>query len=330
MRILFMGTGEFGVPTLNALLGSRHEVVGVVTQPDRPKGRGREMHISPIKGIALDAGIPVYQPEKVGSEDFIEQVREMLPDAFVVVAFGQIIPRALLDIPKYGSVNVHASLLPKYRGAAPIHYALFNGEGITGVTTMLMDSGLDTGPILLQEELKVLPEDSTGTLEERLSQIGAPLLLRTLEGLEDGSISPTPQEDSQATYAPSIKREDCLVDWNTSATDIANRVRGCTPRPGAFTFFEGAAVKIWSCRAEEGAGNPGEVVRVDNRGIAVGAAEDIVIVSELQPENRKRMGAADFAHGARIAPGARFDPRCHSERSEESALGKTDSSLRSE
>lgn len=330
MRVLFMGTGEFGVPTLNALLGSRHEVIGVVTQPDRPKGRGREMHVSPIKQIALGAGISVYQPEKVRSEDFIEQVREMSPDAFVVVAFGQIIPKSLLDIPRYGSVNVHASLLPKYRGAAPIHYALFNGETMTGVTTMLMDPGLDTGPILLQEELKVLPEDNTDSLEERLSAIGAPLVLRTLDGLEDGSIIATPQDDSQATHAPSIKKEDCLIDWNTSAADIVNRVRGCTPRPGAFTFFDGAAVKIWSCSAEEGMGDPGQVVDVDNRGIAVGAAEGIVLLSELQPENRKRMGAVDFARGARIAPGARFGAGCHSERSEESRLRRTDSSLRSE
>lgn len=307
MRILFMGTGAFGVPTLNALLGSRHEMLGVVTQPDRPKGRGREMQMSVVKQLAVDAGLPVYQPEKVRSDDFVAQVRGMAPDAFVVVAFGQIIPKTLLDIPGYGSVNVHASLLPKYRGAAPIHYALFRGEKATGVTTMLMDPGLDTGPMLLQESIEILPEDNTGTLEARLSEIGAPLLLRTLDALEDGSIVPRAQDDSLATYAPSIKKEDCRIHWSISAPDISNRVRGCTPRPGAFTFFEGTAVKIWACRSEEGKGTPGQVVSVDDRGIGVAAGEGVVLISELQPECRKRMGAADFARGSRITAGSCFE-----------------------
>ncbi len=330
MRILFVGTGRFGVPTLDLLLRSQHEVIGVVTQPDRPKGRGREMHVSPIKQIALDAGISVYQPEKVRSDDFIEQVRAMSPDAFVVVAFGQIIPKTLLDIPRYGSINVHASLLPKYRGAAPIHYALFNGETKAGVTTMLMDPGLDTGPILLQEELDVRPEDNTGTLEERLSEIGAPLLLRTLDGLGDGAITPTQQDEFLASYAPSIKKDDCALDWNMPAADIVNRVRGCAPRPGAITFLEGVAIKLWSCKAEPGEGSPGEVLGVDSREIVVGAGEGVVLISELQPENRKRMGAGDFARGYKVAQGARFSAGCHSERSEESGPGKTDSLLRSE
>jgi len=308
MRILFMGTGQFGVPTLKSLLGSRHEVIGVVTQPDRPKGRGREMHVSRIKQIALDSGIPVYQPEKVRAEEFVQQVREMSPDAFVVVAFGQIIPKSLLDIPRYGSVNVHASLLPKYRGAAPIHYALFHGETRTGVTTMLMDPGLDTGPMLLQEELEILPEDNTGTLEARLAEIGAPLLLRTLDGLEDGSITPTPQDDSLASYAPSIKKDDCRIQWNIPADDIVNRVRGCSPRPGAFTFHEGTALKVWQCfRAmADGRYSPGEVVSVGGPGILVAAGEGAVLLTEVQPECRKRMGAAEFARGSRIAPGAIF------------------------
>lgn len=310
MRVLFMGTGVFGVPTLRALLESRHEVIGVVAQPDRPQGRGREVRVSAIKQISLESRVDIYQPEKVRAEEFIERVRALAPDVFVVVAFGQIIPKALLEIPRYGSVNVHASLLPKYRGAAPIHYALFSGETVTGVTTMLMDPGLDTGPMLLRQEMDVLPSDNTGTLEERLSRIGAPLLLKTLDGLEDGSIVPTPQDHSLASYAPSIKKEDCRIHWNIAAPVIVNRVRGCTPRPGAFTSIDGKAVKIWQCSVEEAGrrmASPGKVIHVDRDGIVVSAAEGSVRLTEVQPECRKRMTAADFARGSWIASGMGFD-----------------------
>ena len=310
MRVLYMGTGAFGIPTLRALLESRHEVIGVVTQPDRPKGRGREVHVCGVKQIALESRIPVYQPEKVRSDEFIERMRSLAPDAFVVVAFGQIIPRSLLDVPRCGSVNVHASLLPKYRGAAPIHYALFSGERVTGVTTMLMDAGLDTGPVLLQQELDILPQDNTGSLEERLSEIGAPLLLKTLDGLEKGTIVPTPQDDSSATYAPSIKKEDCRIRWNIPATAVVNRVRGCTPRPGAFASINGVAVKIWECSAvaAEGRGSaPGRVTCVDGAGITVAAGEGSVCLTEVQPECKRRMTGADFARGARMESGMRFD-----------------------
>lgn len=310
MRILFMGTGPFGVPTLDALFRSRHEVIGVVTQPDRPKGRGREVYVSAIKQAALDAGIDVQQPEQVRAEEFVASVRQIAPDAFVVVAFGQIIPKSLLDVPRYGSVNVHASLLPKYRGAAPIHYALFHGEPKTGVTTMLMDPGLDTGPMLLREEISIRPDDTTGTLEARLAEIGAPLLLRTLDGLEDGSITPEAQDDSLSTYAPSIKKEDCRIHWSTPATDIVNRVRGCAPRPGAFTSIEGLAVKVWQCQGDklEGrSGPPGRILSVGSRGITVASGTGTVLLIEVQPECRKRMAGADFARGSRIVSGMSFD-----------------------
>ncbi|MBP6964314.1 MAG: methionyl-tRNA formyltransferase [Armatimonadetes bacterium] len=308
MRVLFMGTASFGVCTFLSLLDSKHELLGVVTQPDRPKGRGRSLQESAIKQFAVRYGVPVYQPESVRVDEVLDLVRAIAPDIFVVVAFGQIIPKSLLDMPRYGSVNVHASLLPKYRGAAPIQYALFNGEARTGVTTMLMDSGLDTGPILLQEEMEIEPNEDTGSLEDRLSVIGAPLLLRTLDGLEDGTITPTPQDDAQSSYAPSIKRQDCVVDWRRPAPEIVNLVRGCIPRPGAVTVCAGTPAKLWSCSARDGDGRPGDVLSVESDGITVSAGAGAVLVRELQPENRKVMRAADFARGYAVSVGSRFGP----------------------
>lgn len=202
--------------------------------------------MSPVKKVALEAGVPIYQPEKVRDESFIHLVEELSPDVIVVAAFGQILPQALLDIPKYGSINVHASLLPKYRGAAPVHHALFEGETKTGVTTMLMEAGLDTGPILLQREVEILSEDNEGTLEDRLAKVGAELLLETLDGLEKGIIQPKPQDHSLATQAPSVKREDCEIQWTQSAAKIVNRVRGCTPRPGAIRILKAHRLKFGS------------------------------------------------------------------------------------
>ena len=302
-----MGTAQFAVPTLKKLLESGHEVIGVVTQPDRPSGRGRETRISPVKQAALDSGIPIYQPERVRSDDFIALVREMSPDAIVVAAFGQIIPKAILDIPRLGSINVHGSLLPKYRGAAPVHYALFNGEAVTGVTTMLMDPGLDTGPILLQNEVEVQPDDNEGTLEPRLAEVGADLLIETLDLLQKGAITPKPQDNSAASYAPSIKKEDCRIDWNQDSRTIVNRVRGCTPRPGAFAFYRDSMLRIWSCKAGDGEpGSPGEVIEVSQAGILVRAGRGSVLLTEVQPENRKRMKAGDFARGYGITVGAKL------------------------
>lgn len=307
MDILFMGTGEFAVPSLNVLLASRHKVIGVVTQPDRPAGRGRQLKISSVKQIAQETDIPIYQPEKVRSEDFIEQVRQLSPDVIVVAAFGQIIPKTLLDIPKFGNVNVHASLLPKYRGAAPVHYALFSGETVTGVTTMLMDPGLDTGPILLQKKVEVSQEDNEGTLEVRLAETGASLLLETLDGLERGNITPKPQDDSMATYAPSVKKEECVIRWEEDAINISNRVRGCTPRPGAYALWNGSSLKVWSCRVfkdMESSSEPGAVMSVGAEGIFVQTGNGVVMLTEVQPENKKRMQAADFARGYHIEKNA--------------------------
>jgi len=309
MRILFMGTGGFAVPTLKALLASKHCIIGVVTQPDRPTGRGLQTRFSPVKQVALEVGVPIHQPEKVRSEDFVSLVRELAPDAVVVAAFGQIIPKAVLDIPRFGNINVHASILPKYRGAAPVHHALFNGETHTGVTTMLMDPGLDTGPILLQKEIEIRPEDDEGTLEARLAEIGAALLLETLERLERGDITPRPQEGASATYAPSVKREDCAICWDNDAGTIVNRVSGCTPRPGAYTLWRGSPLKVWSsgvAENAEAAGEPGEVLRVGTEGITVQAGRGAVLLIEVQPENRKRMHASEFARGYGVVKGTRL------------------------
>ena len=302
-----MGTAQFAVPTLKKLLESRHEVTGVVTQPDRPSGRGREVRISPAKQAALEAGIPIYQPERVRSEDFIALVREMSPDAIVVAAFGQIIPKAILDIPRFGSINVHASLLPKYRGAAPVHYALFNGETVTGITTMLMDPGLDTGPILLRREIEISPDDNEGTLEARLADGGADLLIETLELLERGAIRPTPQDNSLATHAPSVKKEECKVDWNQDSRAIVNKIRGCTPRPGAYALFNDSMLRIWCAESgDSGSGSPGEIIGTSREGILVKAGRGAVLLTEVQPENRKRMKAGDFARGYGITVGAKL------------------------
>lgn len=309
MRILFMGTSNFAVPSLKALLASRHGVIGIVTQPDRPAGRGRRVRWSPVKEAALETSIPIYQPEKVRSEDFIALVRESSPEAIVVAAFGQIIPEAILDVPKFGSVNVHASLLPKYRGAAPVHHALFNGEVRTGVTTMFMDPGLDTGPVLLQKEVEVRPEDDEGTLEVRLAELGAHLLLDTLDALERGTITPRPQDDAAATYAPSVKKEDCAIRWQEDASGIVNRVRGCTPRPGARASWQGSSVRVWSCRVIEGgeaSAKPGEVLAIGPEGLTVQTGRGAVLLIEVQPENRKRMHSADFARGYGLRESARL------------------------
>lgn len=305
-----MGTASFAVPSLKALLASHnHSVIGVVTQPDRPAGRGRQLHVSPVKQIALEAGISVHQPEKVRSDDFIEFVRSLSPDAIVVAAFGQIIPKSILDIPKYGSINVHGSLLPKYRGAAPVQYALFNGEAVTGVTTMLMSPGIDAGPILLQSSVDILPDEDEGTLEARLSEVGADLLVETLRRLEKGEVSPVEQNESLVTYSPSIKKEDCAIDWSWDSSTIANRVRGCSPRPGAYTSLNGGVLKVWECVAERSAstdGSPGEVLSISSQGIVVRAGNGIVILREIQPENKKRMSAAEFARGYRLIAGTTF------------------------
>lgn len=298
-----MGTPEFAVPTLRAMLDAGVEVVGVVTQPDRPAGRGREVVASPVKRVAVERGIDILQPLKIKAPDAVAWVQERRPDVIVVVGYGQIIPAAVFDWPKLGTVNVHASLLPKYRGAAPIQWAIANGETVTGVTTMRIEAGLDTGDILLVRETGIGPEETASELSLRLAAMGAELLTETLRGLEAGTITPRKQDDAAATYAPILKKEDGRVDWTRSARAISNQARGFDPWPGAFTKFRGELLQLRRVRAvEESAGGPGRI-EVAGRALKVACGEGGLEVLELQPEGKRRMTAPEFLNGRRPESG---------------------------
>ncbi len=309
MRVLFFGTSPFAVPTLQALhdAATRHIVLGVVTQPDRPKGRGQKVQMSPIKELAVRLGYPIYQPERVRRKPFPDEVRALAPDALVVVSFGQIIPQSLLDLPRYGGINVHASLLPRWRGAAPIHHALFAGDAETGVATMQMEATLDTGPVYLVAREPILPDDTVGTLEPRLAALGGPLLVQTLDRLEAGDLAATPQDAVGVTLAPPVTRETGFLDpQNEDAPALARRVRGTAPRPGAFLQLGERLVKVLEARPEP-EGNetapPGTVLAVRKNGVAVAARGGALLLTRLQPEGKNAMPAADYARGARLAPG---------------------------
>ncbi|MFZ3207294.1 MAG: methionyl-tRNA formyltransferase, partial [Geobacteraceae bacterium] len=261
LRIIFMGTPEFACPTLGRLIERGEEIVAVVTQPDRPKGRGRQVLPPAVKLLAMRHGIPVFQPLKVRDPAFIDVVRELAPDLIVVVAFGQILPQSLLDIPRHGCINVHASLLPAYRGAAPLNWCIINGETETGVTTMLMDAGLDTGDMLLRKRTDIEPDEDSLSLHDRLSALGAEALVETLDLLGAGRLVPEKQIDSLTSYAPMLKKEDGLIDWNRPALAIKNLVRGMTPWPGAFSWLDGRTLKICRVEAATGSGAPGSVLR---------------------------------------------------------------------
>jgi len=309
MRILFYGTATFAVPSLEALLASPdHEVVGVVTQPDRPRGRGGKFSTSPIKDAAESRGLTIYQPEKVRAKDFVAQVREIAPDCLVVAAFGQIIPQRMLDIPPAGSINVHGSLLPRWRGAAPIQYSLMAGDAETGVTTMFMDAGLDTGDMLLARSLPLLDEDNYETVEAKLAVIGAELLMETLTGIADGSCIRIPQDPALVTLAPSLPPDTGLFDWNRPAVELHNLTRGVTPRPGAYSFFGGKRLKIWrTAVVEESTVEAGVIETIDRHGILVGTGKGALRLIEVQPESKGSMSADAWARGVRLAAGQIFD-----------------------
>jgi methionyl-tRNA formyltransferase len=298
MRLVFLGTPAFAVPTLERLFDRGHAVLAVVTQPDRPKGRGQALAPSPVKEAALRLGLPVYQPERIKRPEAGDYLRALAPDGMVVVGYGQIIPQSILDIPPLGILNVHASLLPKYRGAGPIQWAIVHGETVTGVTIMRIDAGLDTGPMLLQSETAIGVDETAIELGCRLSSMGADLLLDALDTI--ASIAPQLQDNALATYAPMLKKEDGRVDWRRSAVQIHNQTRGMQPWPGAYSTFRDAALHVWRARPiESGAGRaPGTLVSVKPLVVAcgVGALELI----EVQLEGRKRMLAADFANGHRL------------------------------
>lgn len=320
MRIVFMGTPEFAVPSLEALLRSEEKVVGVVTQPDRPKGRGQMLTPSPVKLVAEREGIPLLQPTKMKDSAFLDALRAWQPDLIVVVAFGRILPPVILELPPLGCINVHASLLPKYRGAAPIHWAIINGERETGITTMLMDAGMDTGPILLQERVLIEPDETAGTLSTKLAEVGGRLLSDTIRRLKEGTIAPQPQDHAQATMAPLLKKEDGLIDWKRPATEIANRIRGLSPWPGAYTHAAEERWTIWRARplleeAKEGA-PPGTLVKVTKEALHVATGDGVLAITELQPANSRRMTVHEYLAGHRLSPGLVLTPSPSSEEKE--------------
>ncbi len=302
-----MGTPDIAVPTLHALREAGHEVCLVITQPDRPRGRGRKCVPCAVKCAAEEAGLPITQPERVGEEECCALLRRLQPDAFVVVAFGQILPPEVLAIPRLGSINVHFSLLPKYRGAAPVERALMAGETKTGVTIMLMDEGMDTGPILAAREVEIGEEETAGELKERLAELGAPLLVETLEAFAAGKITPQPQDHEAATYARRIKKEEAEIDWARPAREIFNLVRAMNPAPGAYTWFRGKQLKIWRARvAQESAqaeGIPGTVTEASKCGILTKTGRGLLRLEEVQVESRGRVTGAEFVNGYRVARG---------------------------
>jgi methionyl-tRNA formyltransferase len=310
LRIVFCGTPAFAVPSLRHLIAQPDfRVEAVVTQPDRPRGRGREIHSSPVKDAAVAAGIPVYQPEKIKSEEAYEYFKRLAPEVVVIIAYGQIISQRLIAIPRLGWINLHASLLPKYRGAAPINWAIANGETRTGVTTMQIDAGLDTGPVLLQRDTDIGPDETAPELATRLAELGAPLIAETLRKLDRGEITPTPQDNSQATYARPLKKEDGRIDWSLDAQRIYHRIRGLQPWPGAFSIFRGKNCQIWGkpLKPVSAGGTPGMLLptREDSLLVICGGGT-VLRVERVQLEGRSRVTDGEFMNGARIVPGEFF------------------------
>jgi methionyl-tRNA formyltransferase len=316
LKIIFCGTPEFALPSLRDLLAQPDfTIAGVVTQPDRPRGRGKEVASSPVKQAAAAAGIPLYQPQKIRAEESCEYFRTVAPDIVVIIAYGQIIPARLIEIPRLGWINLHGSLLPKYRGAAPIHWAIASGETRTGLTTMRIDSGLDTGPMLLKHETEIVPDETAPQLYARLAEAGAPLIVETLRGLASGSITPTPQDNSQATLAPPLKKEDGRIDWSLPAQKIYNRIRAFQPWPGTFTTFRDRQCAIWAkpaparsagAPAQAGPETPG-TIRVSSDAVVVACGEETALCLEfVQLEGRNRISAREFANGARLRSAETF------------------------
>lgn len=323
MRLIFCGTPQFAVPTLKHLLGkSDFEVIAVITQPDRPRGRGQQISVSPVKEVALAASLPVHQPEKIRAPEVQQLFVELAPDVIVIIAYGQIIPARLLSIPKHGWINLHASLLPKYRGAAPINWAIANGETHTGLTTMRIDAGMDTGDTLLQREMEISPKETAPELAARMSEAGAPLMEETLGGLAANAIVPRPQNQAEATVAPILKKEDGRIDWSRPAQEIYNRMRGLAPWPGAYTTFRGQTCHLWGEPVVSSNSLPAELLDSPSfsairsaPGTLVAARNDWLVscgnttllrLQSVKLEGRKQISVAEFANGARLKPGERF------------------------
>ncbi|PYL10905.1 MAG: methionyl-tRNA formyltransferase [Verrucomicrobia bacterium] len=307
MRIIFIGTGEIGVPTLRALLNSEHEVIAVVTQPDKPVGRDQRIESPPIKtaliGRARPPGAPIFQPARIKDPQAIEQIRSRTPDAIVVVAYGQILPHDVLEIPRLACLNVHASLLPRWRGAAPLQAAIAAGDFETGITVMYMDEGLDTGDILLQRNVEILPNDTGGSLHDRLAQIAPEALLESLRLIAAGSAPRIRQDNARATYAPKLKREHGQIDWSESAAAIERKIRAYNPWPGAFMKVGDQNLKIFSASVVDLTGQPGEILRSD-KDLIVAAGKGALCLAEVQLEGKRRMSGAEFLRGHGALPGA--------------------------
>lgn len=306
IRTVFMGTPEFALETLRGLIAAKVDLVGVYTQPDRPKGRGKKLTPPPVKQLALEQGIPVYQPLKLRAPEAVAELEALHPDLIVVVAYGQILPKAVLDIPQYGCINVHASLLPKYRGAAPINKAIIDGEEETGVTTMRMDVGLDTGDMLIKHRVKIGPNETAGQLHDRLAPLGRKALEETLRLLCAGTLVAEKQDDSQTCYAGMMKKEDGLIDWKLPARQIHNLVCGLDPWPGAYTRLNGQTLKIAATSVEKGQGSAGALVAASAQGIDVACGEGVLRIGELQLPGKRRMAAGDFLRGHQLSGDTRL------------------------
>lgn len=306
IRTLFMGTPDFALDTLRGLIEAGCKMVGVYTQPDRPRGRGRKLAPPPVKELALAQGIAVFQPHKLRDPAAVEELKALAPDLIVVVAYGQILPQAVLDIPQYGCINVHASLLPKYRGAAPINQAIIDGENETGVTTMLMDVGLDTGDMLIKKSLPIRPDETAGELHDRLAPLGRQAMEETLRQLCAGTLRPQKQDDAQSCYAGMMKKEDGRIDWNLPAQQIHNLVRGLDPWPAAYTSLSGETLKIGKTRVESGTGEAGHILAADDSGVRVACGNGALSIGELQLPGKRKMAAVDFLRGHQLPCGTRL------------------------
>lgn len=309
MKVLFMGTPDFAAVTLDKLIHSKHDLIGAVTQPDKQKGRGQEVSFSPVKELALAHSVPVYQPNKAKEPEFLEKVKELAPEVIVVAAFGQILPKALLEIPPYGCINVHGSLLPKYRGAAPIQYSIIDGEQETGITIMYMDVGIDTGDMILQSSLPIAKDETGGSLFDKMAQLGADLLLEALDQLEAGTAVRIPQDNDKATYVKMLNKDMGELDFTQSADKLERLIRGLNPWPSAYTYLDGKTLKLWQAGVEAmdaGDAEPGQVIELRKDALVVAAGEGVLVIRELQLEGKKRMTADAFLRGSRLPLGTRL------------------------
>jgi methionyl-tRNA formyltransferase len=311
MRLVYMGTPQFAVAPLHALAAAGHEIAGVVTRTDKPAGRGRSLAAPPVKRAAQELGLAIFQPGRVGDPEFINQLRDIGPEAIIVAAYGQLLSKEILTLPLFGCINIHASLLPLYRGAAPINWAIINGERETGNTVMLMNEGMDTGAILMQESIVIGPEDTAGTLAEKLASLGAKLITTALPLLASGKLAPIAQDGTKATRAPLLKKGDGLIDWDIPAREIHNRVRGLSPWPGAYCYLDGQMVKIIKTFALDGAGEPGLLYQNEKNILEAGTGKGRLRILKVQPEGKKPMTASEFMRGHRGIAGKKFSKAAH-------------------